>query len=334
MESSISMSSTTNYESISQINLKEKNELNDNFSDLFILSTSKIINEEIERVWLFFSDPFYFTKIYPDKIEKFKSKRKFSFLSIGDCYSFYWIGLANITYSCIYIENSDEQKKTISFEVNSSIDISFRKTYYLYKTSDNKTLVKIILTKISSDKFNKEINFDSFKEFCSEIYSVLLKKMNKFIIISKEYKVNYGSFIINNSYLYTWKEITNLKKLCTYIPEIGKNFIYKGDIFKKGTFIKYTKENKTNYFIVKNIFQNKKRNKWIYSIETFGSDRHLIKKNIQIGVTKINDNRTLVSLTQIFLSYINKEKYDNFQIELNNILELIKNYLSKKKINQ
>lgn len=329
MESSVSIN--TNYESFSQTYLKDNN-LNPILSEnLFFLSTSKIIEEEIERVWHFFSDPFYLTKISSCQIENFKSKTKFdSFPSIGDSFSFDWVGISMISYECVEVENYENHKK-ISWDICSSINIFYRKTYCLYNVKDSQTLVKILLTRMPT-KFNENVSFESFKEFYTKTYETLLIKMNDLIMKSKHNKNNYESFIINKNFKEIWNFITDLNKIGKVIPVVGKDFLFRGDRLEIGSFGKCLislkeNESKSIYFKVKDVVKDERRNKWVYSLETFGTDKNIIRQEIQINVIKIHENKSQISVSQIFNNFIDKEKYVYLKKRMKINLEKLKNYL-------
>ena len=159
-----------------------------------------------------------------------------------------------------------------------------------------------------------------------------MKYKAKLMNESKKYRFIHESFIAKSDFETTWKKIINFNKLSGVTSgKIGENFIYNGDPEKIGAFCKCNLNNniKPIYFKVKNILKNKKRNKWVYHLETIGAGFNIIKQEVEISVTKINKNSNQISILIIFTDYIDKNLYDAKKKTLKEAMKNIKLFINQ-----
>lgn len=71
-----------------------------------------------------------------------------------------------------------------------------------------------------------------------------------------------------------------------------------------------------------------KKNKWVYALETIGSDVDYTKQEIQIWINKINESKSQISIIHIFKQFISKNYLDEFQNKKSEILKSIKEYIN------
>ena len=111
--------------------------------------------------------------------------------------------------------------------------------------------------------------------------------------------------------------------------DIGHNFICNGDNQKIGNFWKCNLKNykKVVYFRIKNIKNNKKRNKWTYCLETIGTSLEVIRQQIEISITKINNNSNQISIIIIFNDNIDRNIYEYKKKKLNDTIKKIKTFI-------
>ena len=295
----------------------------------YYFTQSIILDEKIERVWYFLCNPLFYKEIFPSNFLNFKINQKSKTFCPGDEFSIYWTGVSNISMK--FISKIDRfYKKKLIFDVLINIGIFYRKTYHLYKISNNqKTLLKLIISKISNNK-NENINFISFIKLNENIYSSELDNLNKLLNKRKDYLFAVESFIVNKNNKDSWNIITDFKKLSNLFPIIGSNFSYQGNQYKKGSFVKcfFPKDNKNIFMKVVECDKNIKKKNWKYILESFGADIRYIKQDIRIQTNKINDNKTQISVVHIFKQFLTKEYIDSFSKKKNEIINEIKKYLN------
>ena len=297
--------------------------------DNYYFSQSIILDETIERVWQFLINPSLFKLILPKKFVNFKINQKASSFCPGDEFSFYWIGVSNINTKLVSITDNPYNKKLI-LDISINIGIYFRKTFYLYKiTNNNTTLLKIILSKMPNKECDHS-NFISFTQLNPDLYSSTLDNLNKIINSSYNNLINSESFIVDKNNDDSWNIITDFKKLSDLKPNIGTNFTYQGSQYKIGSFIKcFINNGDKNVFMkVKVCNKNKKKNNWIYALETFGADINYIKQEIKICINKINEKRTQISIIHIFKQVLSKDYIEKFSKEKNEVMMEIKKYFN------
>ena len=313
---------------------KSSNKLKNFENDNYFFSKSIILNEKIERVWSFLRNPLYFKESLPSYFVNLKINQKSSSFCPGDDFSFYWIGVSNITTKLISIIDHQYIKKLI-LDVSINIGIYYRKTYNLYKiTNNNSTLLKIILTKIPK-KECEHANFVSFITLNPDLYSSALYNLNKIINISIDYLFYTESFIVDINNNDCWNFITDFQKLSNLNPNFGQNYSYQDSRYKVGSFIKcfIPKTNKHIFMKVKNVVKNKKNKNWIYALEMFGADACYIKQEAKIHINKIDDNKTQISVIHIFKQLLSKDYIEDFINNKKKFMKLLKIYLNNLKKN-
>ena len=82
-------------------------------------------------------------------------------------------------------------------------------------------------------------------------------------------------------------------------------------------------------FVLKIIRKNKKRNKWVYCLETIGTYLKVVSQQIEISVTKINKDSNQISIVIIFNDNINRNFYEYKKLKLNDIMKKIKKFMNK-----
>jgi hypothetical protein len=298
-----------------------------NEKDDYFYTSSIIINEKIERVWEFLVNPFYFKKILPKEFTNFKFKQKASSFLPGDEIFFYWLGVSNIQIKFVSKIETTLSKKFI-YDVILDIGIFYRKTCSLYKiTNNNTTLLKIILSKIPNKEYDDD-NFISFIKLNPNLYVSTFENLNKLVKTSFDNLYQIESFIVNKNHNVSWDITTDFQKLSEINPKVGNNFSCRGNKFKKDSFIKCIYLDKCTFFIIKDVEQKKNKNKWVYALETIGSDVDYTKQEIQLWINKINENKSQISIIHIFKQLISKKDLDKFQNEKCEILKSIKDYIN------
>lgn len=317
-------------ESDSFLNNYQK-EINNNSS---VLSLSYISNENINRCWFFLTDIITLGKLSKIDLINHKLDKGNNIFKIGNEFSCYAVGISKLHYKCIESENKYFIKK-ISWIISLDIGPSFKKTYILYPiTSNNKTLIKIKFEIIQPDNKNELIEFNETRDYYNNLQYSIINTINETMNKSNEFLFIYESFISNLNFENCWNIMTDFNILSSITSDIGENFICNGDKEKIGAFWKCNLYNykKTIYFRIKNIEKNKKRNKWLYCLETIGTELEVVKKQIEISITKINENSSQVSINVIFKDNINKIVYEYKKKKINEVMKKIKAFMNKKGI--
>ena len=178
---------------------------------------------------------------------------------------------------------------------------------------------------------NKEYedeNFISFLKLNPNLYTSIFENLNKLIKTSSDNLYQIESFVVNKSRNVSWDIVTDFQKLSDINPKIGHNFSCRGNKFKKDSFIKCIYLEKYTFFMIKSVEQKMKRNKWIYALETIGSDVDYTKQEIQIWINKINENKSQISIIHIFKQLISKNYLGEFKNKKSEILKSIKDYIN------
>lgn len=299
----------------------------------FLFQVSQIFNENIERVWNFIRDLSYNQKIvqeFPMKLKYIKGNNTYR---IGNICSIHIQGFIKMFIECMKLKFQN-MKKEIVWNISSDINISYKSTYYFYKVSaENKTLVKIIISKIPHILQN-EITIGSSKSYYKEVYKNKLINFDKYISKSDKNMSNYESCIINSYFKDIWKIITNFVIFGEISPLIGTDIKCFGDHLKVGSFWKCKNGGIVIYYKVIKVEMSNKRNCWSYYLETIGTNELIEKQELRFKVTKINNSKTFFSIEQIFKQYINT---DRIKIKNNNIKEIfekLKQYFENIKFNK
>jgi hypothetical protein len=299
------------------------------------LSISYITDDNINRCWSFLRDIILCQSISQNVAIDYKmDKGKNTFIE-GNEFSCYFVGISNIHYKCCESKNSFFSRK-ISWILALDIGFSLRKTYFIYPiTSNNKTLVKLRLDLICTEN-NEPMNFQETRDYYYKLQASILNNVRKLMDESNKFLYIHESFIAKNNFNTCWKSMINLNLLSGFTSgKIGEKFESNGDPEKIGTFYKCKlKDNKQTIFLkIKNIKKSKKRNRWIYNLETVGINIYAIRHEIEISVTKINEESCQISILVNFNEKINKQLYEYKKEELNKIMKILKESINKLKLN-
>ena len=295
------------------------------------ISISYITDDNVNRCWLFLNDIILCQSISKNIAIHYKmEKGKKPFIE-GNEFSCYFIGISNIRYKCCESKNSYNIRK-ISWILRLDIGFSLRKTYFIYPiTCNNKTLVKLRLELIRPDN-NEPMNFEETRDYYCKLQTTILYNIRKLMEESPKFLYIHESFIVKKNFDTCWKSMINLNLLsCFTSGKIGEKFECNGDPEKKGSFYKCNlKDYKQTIFLkIKNIKKNKKRKNWTYNLETIGIEILVIRHEIQISVTEINDDSCQISILVIFNEKINRQLYDYKREELNKIMKIIKSSINR-----
>jgi hypothetical protein len=298
-----------------------------------LFSVSYILDEEINRSWLFFSNIILSHEATSNIISDYKFDKGNNTFKVGNEFSSNWIGISPIHYKVLESQNNFGIRK-ISWKITLDIGLSIIKIYTLYPiTLDNKSLIKLDLKLINSDNFDI-IHINETKDFYYNLHLSIIKKIGNLMKESSKNLFIQESCIVNYDLESCWKNMINLNLLSNITSgKIGNNFLCKGDKEKVGTFWKcyLKKSNKVVYFRVTKSCKSKKRNKWKYCLETIGSNLCTIPQELEINITKICKNTSQISILIKFNQNIDKELFQYKKKELNESLREIKTFLNNLK---
>ena len=296
------------------------------YETIVLFSTSLIYNQGIDKLWLFLRDLQNDVKIL-DKFDNFEFIKGDNTFIPGNKFSINWIGLTLLKFECISIK-FDRTKKEIKWKAKGDIGIKYYKTMTLYRiTHDNKTLVKVIITKKQKKNDINQNNKD-YNYYLNLEYSFLLKK-SLYLNGLKEDIISYESCIINKNYSIVWRYISDLKKLNEFAPIIGTNFEYNSPNIKVGVFLKFfIKELNIIVFMKIIEFEEIKKNKscWI-KLETIGSKVDNSPKMIEYKITIIDNKTTYLSIFHQFYNTNSKNYLKKFNINKKEIIKKYKNLI-------
>ena len=295
------------------------------------LSVSYLSKENINRCWRFFSDVMLCKSAISNIAINYKLNKGDNTYNIGNEFSGYWIGISNLNYKCLESINKNDLRK-ISWNISLDIGYSIRKTYTIYPiTSNNQSLIKLKFELISPEK-NEPINLEETKDYYYKLQYTILEKIVNLMEESSKYLFIQESFIVNSDFENCWETMTNLNLLSKISSGIiGENFEFNGDKEKVGTFGKcYIKKyNKYIFFRVNNISKRKKKNRWAYCLETFGAIICTIRQEIEISVTKINNNKSQIGILIKFKENIDKKLLEYKKMEIIELIKKIKTFVNK-----
>jgi hypothetical protein len=308
----------TNNDQINRISKQnEKNKL---------LVVSYITDENIERCWSFFSDILKCQGTASNIVINYKMDKGKNTFIIGNEFSCYWIGISTIHYKCIESKNNFGIRK-IAWIIKLDIGFSIRKTYFIYPiTNDDRTLIKLNLELIGEEN-QEPMDFEETREYYYKLQYSIINKIINIMDESKEYNYLHESFIVQKSQNICWNYIININNISQATSgEIGYKFICNGDPETIGVFwrCEINGENKVVFIKVKNISKPKKRNTWKYQLETFGTELKIIRQELLIKITKINNETSQISFLIEFKEKINKINYDYKKKKLNEIIQKIR----------
>ena len=282
-----------------------------------LFSTSLIFDENIDILWLYIRDLSHQVS-NTDFLDNFKYIKGDSTWKIGNICSMYWIGVSQIEMKCISIE-VDRMKKKIIWKIKIDIGISYYKTLYLYRiTNDNKTLVKVVVSR--TEKENNLIDFSQSKEYYLKMHYNILINHSKYLKNIKKEKFSYTSCIINQNYLKVF-------------DIIAKNIEFKGPIPEIGSYIKFyiEKFNNTVYLQVTKYKLPKKSKTCVWRLEAIGSYIVDVAKFIELKVIAINDNQCKFSMLHRFIYTTTKEFIENFRVNKKENIKKIKSLVENNK---
>ena len=165
-----------------------------NKNDLFIYSTSLIFEQNITNIWYFLRDFNNETKIFDD-FDNLKYINGDNTWNLGNTFSINWIGLTRLEIKCVETQNK-LNKKIIKWKEKGDIGINFYKTVNLYRiTYNDKTLVKVIISRTEKKNELIEIN-DSIKKYYSNYKFNMLLSKSKYLQNMKNDIISYQSCII------------------------------------------------------------------------------------------------------------------------------------------
>ena len=292
------------------------------------LSVSYLLDEDINRSWNFFSNLILSHEAISSIVSDFKFDKGNNTFKVGNEFSSYWIGISPIHYKVLESKINLGIRK-IAWKMSLDIGLSLIKTYTLYQiTSDNKTLIKLDLKLINPDHYDI-IHLDETRDYYYKLHFSVINKIASFMKESSKNLFIQESCIVNYDLESCWKNMTNFNLLSNITSgKIGKNFLFKGDKEKVGTIWKcyLDKCNKVVYFKVKNISKTKKRNKWKYCLEVIGANPCIVRQEFEITITKINKNKSQISILIKFKEYIDKQLFYYKKKELNESLKQIKSF--------
>ena len=295
------------------------------------LSVTYLCKDNISRCWRFFSDIMLYKSTISNIAINYKLNKGNNTFNVGNEFSGYWIGISNLYYKCSESKNN-YGIRTISWNISLDIGYSIKKTYTIYPiTNNNQSLIKLKFQLICPEN-NEPINLEETKDYYYKLQYTILQKIVNLMEESSKYIFIQESFIINSDFDNCWGTMTNLNLISEISSGIiGENFEFNGDKEKVGTFGKcyIRKYNKYIYFRVKNISKRKKKNRWKYGLETFGAIMCTIRQEIEISVTKINNNKSQIAILIKFRENIDKNLLEHKKLELIELIKKIKLFINK-----
>ena len=177
------------------------------------------------------------------------------------------------------------------------------------------------------------IDFGDSKNYYLNTEFNILKNKSKYLNSIIKDIISYESCIINVNYLKVWDFIIDLKKLSEIAPIIGSNIEYCGEKLKVGSFLKYyIKElDKIVFFKIIGVGVPKKKKSWIYKLELVGVNVKNIPIYMEIKVTKIDEDKTQLSLLHKFSYTTDQKIIEFFSINKKEIMKQYVKYLEGKK---
>ena len=295
------------------------------------ISVSLISKENIDRCWLFFSDLVLCQSGNTNIVIDYKFDKGDNTYKVGNEFSCYWIGISKAHYKCLEVYNNYLSKK-IAWIISLDIGILVRKSYFIYPiTSNNKALVKMKFELLQPEK-DESLNVEETRDYYYHLQKSIMHKISKIMEESKKFNFIQESFIAHTNRENCWKFMTDFNKLSKISSgEIGENFICRGNPEKCGTFWKCNLNDyhKIVYLRVKNISKSKKRNTWVYCLETIGSDLYILKQEIEISLTKINNNFCQISILIKFNEKFDRNIFNLKKKKLNDVMKKIKEFINE-----
>lgn len=278
------------------------------FKKGYTISLTYIFPENINRVYFFLRNISLLTIIDPSLISNVTITKGPNTWTEGSEFTSNWVGVSNIKAKCIS-EANDSHSKQIQWYYTLEIQIEFIKTIHLYEiTSTSNTLCVLDLNMISIDQ-DEYVPPTTSNDVYSKLYKNLFVKIDKFMKATPMHLVNFESCIINNSIDYLWEFVTDLNNITKVSKMIADNFEYNNDRFREGTFIKGITDNsnKTIFLRVKTVYNEGKSTCKVYSFETFGTCKQMLKQEIEICLRKVNENACHISFLHLFKDLIPRD---------------------------
>ena len=295
--------------------------------DSFLFSASLVFDENIDKLWLVLKDLSTEVKVtyFQDNLKYIKGNNTWT---VGNIFTLYWVGVSNIKAKCISSMET-RMKKKIKWQIVCDIGISFYEEMVLYRiTKDDKTLVKIIITRFQK---NKLIDYHSQIDYYTKLHNEILKSLSKHFKSIKKDKKIYQSCILDKNHLKIWNYAINFKNIENLYPEFVRNVEYNGPHNEVYTFIKcyFVEIKRLCYFrIIKYIAPIKKKTyKCIF--QAIGSDLGNIPIIIELEVTIIGENKSYFSVLFNFSDQSDDNIVNIFESNLKIMFDKIKDYIRK-----
>lgn len=293
-----------------------------------------LFNDDWGKIWKFVRDITYLPKISKNLCENLiihKGKATY------DLYSEFSLLLINsfpVKGKCTYI-GADLHKVFIE-RIYEIFGIHFIQTVFFYPVTSNNTSLIVVKTKTTIPN-NSEITLDLYTDnYYSKLRLYILKCFDKYIMNSFEHTEDYKSCIIHQDFDFVWNFVINFEKMEKLAPMIGTDYESKGPPDKKGSFWKCKRviegKEDVNFFIVKDIVNNKRRNWRLCVIEPFGVNTCILNQEINIKVTKLFNGSCHVSFLNIFRQKVNNEYLKLYSKNKAFALSKVKSYLEKIKL--
>ena len=293
----------------------------------FLFSTSLIFDENIDKLWLHLRDLSAETKIV-DFLDNFKLIKGENTWTSGNTFSIYWIGVSNIEIKCIS-SKATRMKKKIKWKFMCDIGINYYKTMILYRiTESDKTLVKIIMTRVEK---NKLIDFSPQMSYYINLQYDILNFQAKYLQNLKKDKNVYQSCIIDKNLKKIWDFLIDLKNIPKICPGIIENIEYKGAKNEIGSFIKlYSCDlKKVLFYRITKFLTPIKAKSYKWQIEAVGTDLTDAPVYIEMQVSSIEQNKTYFSLLFNFKNKSDEGRVNKLEVNLKNLINKIKEYINE-----
>jgi hypothetical protein len=293
---------------------------------VFLFSYSLIFDENIDKLWLYLRDMSAETSII-DFLDNFKFIKGDNTWTNGNKFSLYWVGVSQLEIKCISTK-VDRMKKKIKWKFKMDIGIDYYKQITLYRITQNKkTLVKASVYAL--EEINNLINVGESWGYYINLNLDILKKQSKYLQNTKKDIISYGSTIIHKNYLKVWKNLNDFKKINEIFPFPGTDMIFKGQINKVGSFIKYRDvfSKQTCFLKVCTYDMSKDKKQWLMRFESIGSNLHNLPKKFEFKIIKINEDKTQISILDQFAYDSNRNFMNEFEIKKKESLKKVKEYI-------
>ena len=247
-----------------------KNQSPNKKENSFLFSTSLIFEQNIDKLWIHLKDLSAETKIVPF-LDNFKFIKGENTWTSGNTFSLYWIGVSNIEIKCIS-SFSTRMKKKIKWKFKCDIGISYYKTMILYRITDNnKTLVKIIITRCEK---NKLIDFSPQMNYYMNLQYDILNYQSKYLNNIIKDKSIFQSCIIDKNHEKIWDFVIDFKNISKLCPDFVQNIKYKGEKNEVGSFLKFSifDSKKVSFYKITKFEVPIKTNIYKCQFEAFGTD--------------------------------------------------------------